>query len=169
MPCGGLVRHGARQESLETLVSELARESSGDNANSCWTIARKKKKKPKAAKKPKSAMQEELEKAGLLPPEPEEPEDAEEDEGQGHPCGDTLSAEEEAVLEPELGPKERTDRCDRVRREAVRAVSLKELREQMDKATGQGQGGDAGATRTLMNAIATAYPTAVAVGGSSTG
>jgi predicted metal-dependent peptidase len=157
VPCGGLVRHGARRESLEGLVSELARNESGENPNGCWTIERKKKKKPKTAKKPKSAIQEELEKAGLLPPEPEPP-DSDADEPEEYPPGDALTAEEEAELEPELGPKERTDRSERVRREAVRAVSLKELREQIDKATGQGSAGaDGGATRTLMEAIATAY------------
>ena len=40
---------------------------------------------------------------------------------------------------------------------AQKPVSLKELRDQMDKATGQGQGADGGATRTLMEAVATAY------------
>ncbi len=152
VPLNGLVRHGARQESLEALTAELARDGS-NNPNGCWTIERKKKKK--RVKKQKSAMQEELEKAGLLPPEPEEPEEDEEDE---EDCaGDTLSADEEAELEPELGPKERSASRERVRREAVRAVSLKELREQMDKATGQGQGADGGATRTLMEAVTTAY------------
>lgn len=153
VPLGGLVRHGARQESLEALVTELARDGNGGNAVDSWTVARK--KKPKRVKKPKTAMQEELEKAGLLPPEPDEPEENEE-EGD-YPHGDTISAEEEAELEPELGPKERSATRERVRREAVRAVSLKELREQMDKATGHGQGADGGATRTLMEAVTTAY------------
>jgi hypothetical protein len=119
VPLGGLVRHGARQESLESLVTDLARDGTGGAADS-WTVARK--KKPKKVKKPKTAMQEELEKAGLLPPEPEEPEEAD-DEGD-YPEGDTISAEEEAELEPELGPKERSATRERVRREAVRAVSL---------------------------------------------
>jgi predicted metal-dependent peptidase len=154
VPFGGLVRHGARQESLEALVAELAQNQT-ENPNDCWSIARKKKKKQKGPKKPKSAMQEELEKAGLLPPEPDEPEEA--DESDDYPPGDALTEEEEAELEPELGPKERTERSERVRREAVRAVSLKELREQIDKATGHGQGADGGATRTLMEAVATAY------------
>ena len=152
VPLGGLVRHGARQESLESLVAELARNGGGGNADS-WTVARK--KKPKRVKKPKTAMQEDLEKAGLLPPEPDEPED--EDDEDNYPHGDTITAEEEAELEPELGPKERSATRERVRREAVRAVSLKELREQMDKATGHGSGADAGATRTLMDAVTTAY------------
>lgn len=154
VPFGGLVRHGARQESLEALVAELARNEGGDRPDGCWSVARKKKKK-KPAKRPKTAMQEELERAGLLPPEPQE---GEGDEPDDYPDGDALTPDEEAELEPELGPKERTASQDRVRREAVRAVSLKELREQMDKAAGQGQGtGDGGATRTLMEAVATAY------------
>jgi len=156
VPLGGLVRHGARQESLEAIVAELARNEAGGNPNGCWSVERKKKKK-KRAKKPKSAMQEELERAGLVPPEPEEP-DEDDSEPDDYPAGDAISAEDEAELEPELGPKERSANRDRVRREAVRAVSLKELREQMAKATGQGSGGeDSGATRTLMEAVATAY------------
>jgi predicted metal-dependent peptidase len=150
VPLGGLVRHGARQESLEALVAELARAGAGDIAGNCWSVARK--KRLRRVKRPKTAMQEELEKAGLLPPEPDEP-----DEPDDYPAGDALTAEEEAELEPELGPKERSASRDRVRREAVRAVSLKELLDQMDRATGHGRGGDAGATRTLMEAVATAY------------
>jgi hypothetical protein len=125
VPLGGLVRHGARRESLEALVAELARNRSEKRGESCWSVARK-KKKAKSKKKPKSAMQEELERAGLVPPEPGEPDEGEDD---GDPRdGDLLSEEEEAELEPELGPKERSERRERVRREAVRAVSLKELR-----------------------------------------
>ena len=115
VPFGGLVRHGARQESLESLVAELARDGNSGNAADSWTVARK--KKPKRAKKSKSAMQEELEKAGLLPPEPDEPEEADDDGD--YPSGDTITAEEEAELEPELGPKERSATRERVRREAV--------------------------------------------------
>lgn len=152
VPLGGLVRHGARGESLEAIVAELAR---GRTDASCWTVERKKRKARK--KLPKTAVQEELERAGLLPPEPDEPDEDEESGTERAPCGDVLDADEEGELEPELGPKERTASRERVRREAVRSMSLKELREQMDAATGQGQGADAGATRTHMDAIATAY------------
>jgi predicted metal-dependent peptidase len=157
VPLGGLVRHGARQESLEAIVAELASNERGDRPNGCWSIERK--KKPKRVKKPKTAMQEELERAGLLPPEADEPDAGEEEaDPDEYPPGDALTAEEEEDWEPELGPKERSTKCERVRREAVRAVSLKELREQMDKATGHGSGGnDAGASRALMEAVATAY------------
>lgn len=149
VPFGGLVRHGARQESLEALTAELARTGTGAT---CWTIERK--KKPKRVRAPKTAIQQELERLGLVSPDPEEPEDEERDSGDR--AGDMIGADEEAELEPELGPKERSAHRERVRREAVRAVSLKELREQMDSATGQGRG-DGGATRTLMEAVATAY------------
>jgi predicted metal-dependent peptidase len=153
VPLGGLVRHGARQESLEAIVAELAKNSKSGSAGSCWSVAKKKQPKKKA---PKSAMTDALEKAGLIPPEPEEPEESEEDSD----CdGDTLSNEEEAELEPHMGPKERVAVRERVRREAVRAVSLKELREQIEKHSGQkhGTGPDAGATQTLMEAVTTAY------------
>ncbi|MBA4189237.1 MAG: hypothetical protein C0467_14670 [Planctomycetaceae bacterium] len=154
VPLGGLVRHGARQQSLEALVTELARNGKAGNPGACWSVGQK--KKPKRAKGPKSAMTEALEKAGLLPPEPDEPDD--EDEGDSA-TGDTLSNEEEAQLEPHMGPKERGAVRERVRREAVRAVSLKELRDQIEKHSGQGvgQGSDGGASQTLMEAVASAY------------
>lgn len=151
VPLGGLARPGARQESLEALVTELAR--ARGCADNCWSVERK--KKARRVKRPKTAMQEELERAGLLPPEPDEPPD--EDESDACPAGDALTAEEEAELEPELGPMERSERRTRVRREAVRSVTLKELRDQMDQATGHGTGGDAGASRALVEAAATAY------------
>jgi predicted metal-dependent peptidase len=153
VPLGGLVRHGARQESLESLVTELAREGR-NNPSGCWSVAQK--KKPKKSKAPKSAITEQLEKLGLLPPEPDEPD---EDEDECDDGGDTLSGDEEAELEPELGPKERGAVRERVRREAVRALSLKELRAEIEKHAGHGhgQGADGGATQTLMDAVATAY------------
>lgn len=148
VPLNGLVRHGARRESLEALVAELARD--GCPEGGCWSVERKKKKKP--AKAPKNAIQAELERLGLVPPDP-----AASDEWDDVPDGDTLSADDEAELEPELGPKDRSERRERVRREAVRSVSLKELREAMDSAQGGGQGSDPGATETLMAAVSTAY------------
>ena len=153
VPLGGLVRPGARQESLETLVTELARDGT-TKPGDCWTVARK--KKPKRKKQPKSAIQQELERAGLVPPEPDEPDEEDDDEDEC-PSGDAMTAEEVAELEPDIGPKERSASRDRVRREAVRSVTLKELRSQMDQATGHGAGADPGASRTLMEAIATAY------------
>lgn len=149
VPLSGLVRHGARRESLESLVAELARDGCPEGA--CWNIERKKKKKP--AKAPKNALQAELERLGLVPPEQPGAGDEEGD----YPDGDTLSADDEAELEPELGPKDRSERRERVRREAVRSVSLKELREAMASAQGGGTGEDAGATETLMAAVSTAY------------
>ncbi len=155
VPLGGLARHGARQESLEALVTALARSGATGNPSGCWSLERK--KKPKKKKGPKSAMTEELEKAGLLPPEPDEPDEPGDDED----CsgGDTLSNDEEAELEPHMGPKERGAMRERVRREAVKAVSLKELREQIEKHSDprHGPGADGGATQTLMEAVATAY------------
>ncbi|HJZ55000.1 MAG TPA: hypothetical protein VKE74_08575, partial [Gemmataceae bacterium] len=131
VPLGGLVRHGARQESLEALVTELARSGSSGNPSGCWSVERK--KKPPKRKGPKSAITEQLEKLGLIPREPDEEEDAGGEDSSG---GDTLSADEEAELEPELGPKERSAIRERVRREAVRAVSLKELRAELEKHAG---------------------------------
>jgi predicted metal-dependent peptidase len=152
VPLGGLVRHGARQESLEALVTELAK-SGKSNPSGCWSVERKKKPKKKV---PKSAITDALEKAGLIPPEPAQ---SDEDDDEGDCSGDTLTNEEEAELEPHMGPKERGAVRERVRREAVRALSLKELREQIEKSSGsqRGAGADGGATQTLMEAVATAY------------
>lgn len=149
VPLNGLVRYGARRESLEALVAELARD--GCPEGGCWSIERKKKKK--SAKVPKNAIQAELERLGLVPPA----QPGDEDDADDCPDGDTLSADDEADLEPELGPKDRSERRERVRREAVRSVSLKELREAMASAQGGGTGDDAGATETLMAAVSTAY------------
>ncbi len=155
VPFGGLVRHGARQESLEALVTELARGGSPSNAPGCWSVQRK--KKSAKAKGPKSSITEQLEKLGLIAPEPDD--EADEGEPDNYPDGDTLTADEEMELEPELGPKDRLAIRERVRREAVRALSLKELREEIEKhaSQAQGQGLDGGATETLMEAVATAY------------
>ena len=158
VPLGGLVWDGARRESLEALVTKLA-QNGESNPSSCWSVERK--PRPKKRRKPgKSKLQEELEKAGLAMPEPEEPEETDDDEPGEYPPGDALTEEQEGEFEPELGPKERTRMQERVRREAVRAVSLRELREQMAKQAGTGTGNagdDGGATETLMDAIATAY------------
>jgi predicted metal-dependent peptidase len=155
VPFGGLVRHGAREESLEALVAELARNSSDGNPSGCWSIERKKKPRKKA---PKSAISEQLEKLGLVPPEPS-PEEHDEHEGES-PSGDLLTTEDEQELEPELGRRERQSRQERVRREAVRAISLRQLQAEMEKNLAESRGpggGDDGATQTLMEAVTTAY------------
>jgi predicted metal-dependent peptidase len=156
VPLNGLVREGSRNESLEALVSELARDGTGKCDS--WSIQRK---KPKRRVKPgKSKLQEELERAGLLPPEPEEVEPDEDADPDEYPEGDVLSADEEGEFEPEVGPRERGGLRERVRREAVRAVTLERLRAEMAKQAGQGSGravDDPGATETFMDAIQTAY------------
>ncbi|MDB5311454.1 MAG: hypothetical protein JWO38_5656 [Gemmataceae bacterium] len=155
VPLGGLVWEGARRESLEALVVKIAQNSAG-NPSGCWSIERK---KPAGRMKPgKSAISEQLEKLGLIPPGGGEA-DGEGDEPDDYPRGDALTPEQEGEFEPEIGPKERLTIREKIRREAVRAVSLHELREQMAKESGGqgGQGGDGGATETFMDAIQTAY------------
>jgi predicted metal-dependent peptidase len=156
VPLGGLVRHGARQESLESIITDLASGGSGGTPTSTWSVPRK-KKKAKGKKPPKSKMTEELERLGLLPPEPQETDEP--DEADPEDGGDCLSADDEAELEPHMGPKERGAMRERVRREAVRSVSLKELRDQIEQSADQHGGGtgDGGATQTLMEAVTTAY------------
>jgi predicted metal-dependent peptidase len=149
VPFGGLVRHGARRESLEALAAELAR---GGDPGACWTVEGKRPRR--RARPSKSAVTEQLERLGLVAPEPDEPAGDADEPG---PTGDTLSAAEEAALEPHLGPRERTAVRERVRREAVRSVTLKELRDHLDRYCGPGPGDAAGATEALVGAVATAY------------
>ncbi len=106
----------ARQESLEAIVADLACRGHGSNPDGCWSVARK--KKPKRAKKPKTAMQEELERAGLLSPEADEPEAQDDDDPDNYPAATPSPRSREAELEPELGPKERSAQA---RRRAARS------------------------------------------------
>jgi len=158
VPLNGLVRAGARHESLESLIVRLS-QNSGDR-QSCWSVARKPYVPPQKRVKPgKSRMQEELEKAGLLPPEADEqPEPPPDDEPTEYPDGDLISAELEAELEPELTAPERQKKREQVRREAARAVSLQELRKQSAGATDGGYGsGSSDPGEAFMEAIEAAY------------
>jgi predicted metal-dependent peptidase len=154
VPLNGLQRENARTESLEAIITELAQHQSGGQA--CWSV--RPKKRPRSRNTGvKSKMQEELEKAGLLPPEPEETPDPF-TEGNEDADGDMISAEEEQKLEPELKPAERQRLRDKVRREAAKAVSLQELRKQASQATQQlGSSDHSDPSQTTMDAIATAY------------
>ncbi len=156
VPLNGLRRDGARRESLEALVAELSQEGSGDK--SCWSIGRKKAvKQPSRTKAGKSKLQEELERAGLLPPEPQ-PEPPLDEEEFDDPGGDLVPDQLESELEPEVSTTDRQRLRDKVRREAAKAVSLQELRKQSAEATEGGGGqGDSDAGEAFMEAIQTAY------------
>jgi len=153
VPLNGLVRPGARNESLERLTAELG-PGGGDTA--CWSAGRGPGRINAARRPPgKSKMQEELEKAGLLPaeteaaPEPEPPAEL--------PGHDVLSAEEEAALDPDRTPAQRRQLVERVQTEARQAVRLAELRRELaahDPRQGQGGGGVGEA---FLDAILTAY------------
>lgn len=159
VPLNGLVWEGARRESLESLITKLAQSSEGRPGN-CWSVPRRKPSKSRV-RPGKSKLQEELEKAGLALPDPEDKNEGEaEDEPDEYPAGDALTAEQEGEFEPEVAPKQRLKLRSQVHREAVRAVSLQELRDQMAKVASRGEGdfeADDEATQTLMDAIATAY------------
>lgn len=159
VPLNGLRRDGARHQSLEALVAELSQQ--GGNDQSCWSIGRKPRptKQKGRSKAGKSKLQEELEKAGLLPPEPEpEAEPPPEDEEFDDPGGDLVPDQLEAELEPEVTSSDRQKLRDKVRREAAKAVSLQELRKQSQEATeGSGGQGDSDAGEAFMDAIQTAY------------
>src|SRR5205807_2100280 len=71
VPLGGLVRVGARDESLEKLIVDLSKGGKGGRTP-CWGGAgrRRKHRRPKSGKSP---IQQALEDAGLVPPESEPP------------------------------------------------------------------------------------------------
>ncbi len=158
VPLNGLVRPGARRESLEQLTAELARQ--GGKGTACWqgTVRRSGSSQGSSRRQVgKSKMQEELEKAGLLaaatPTEEPEPEPT------TYPDHDLLSAEEEAALEPNTTPTQRRQLVDRMRQESRRAVNLHELRraaQQAGKGQGQGAAND-NVGEAFMDAILTAY------------
>jgi predicted metal-dependent peptidase len=160
VPLGGLVREGARRESLEMLVSQLGRD--GDRPDGCWTSERPRPQRRRRSRlpQPRSAIQEQLEKLGLVSPEPAPEESAapEQEEPTEYPPGDALTEGEEAAEEPELSPPQRRRQRERIRREAVKAVSLQELRSQMEKQAGGGAGAaEEDASEAFIEAIRTAY------------
>ncbi len=167
-PLGGLVREGARHESLEALVSRLTGEDGEEAPGGCWAPAAAGGQGGSSARRDrdrlppgKSAIQEQLERLGLVAPPPEAPAEKAPDEGPPgeSPPGDALTAEAEAALEPEVSAGQRQLLREHVRREAVRADSLRELRKELDRqAGGEEQGSsDDPVGESFMEAVATAY------------
>jgi predicted metal-dependent peptidase len=154
VPLGGLVRMGARHESLEKLVVELSQGKGGQIG--CWSGG----KRPKSQRRPlpgKSPMREALEKAGLVPPEkpaalPPEPRSG----GKG-PAGDLISPGREEAMEPEMPAAVRQKLRDEIRKAAAKALSLAALRAKMDEALSGTPPTDPQRGESLMKAIHTAY------------
>lgn len=161
VPLHGLSLPGARRKSLESLVTELSQGMHGGGNGSCWTIQRRSaKSKTKAGK---SQLQAEMEKAGLVAPESaEQPEEPQEQEGNRDE--DMMSEEDERHLEPQQSNVERAKQLAKVKREAVRAANLHEIRGRLANtgatpglSGGQGSGDDDGASEAFLEAVRTAY------------
>jgi predicted metal-dependent peptidase len=153
VPLGGLVRGGARGESLEKLVIDLSK-GGRTGRPSCWSggATRRPHRRPPPGKSP---ITEALEKAGLLPPE--EPSTAEAPVIVRVPRGDLIPGNVENALEPDVSPEQRRKQRQDVRKAAAKALSLGALRARMDESQkGQpAQGPERG--EILMKAIHTAY------------
>jgi predicted metal-dependent peptidase len=153
VPLGGLVRGGARKESLEALVVDLSRRGKGGRPD-VWSVAgprRDRRRLPPG----KSPIQEELEKAGLIPPE--EPPPPEPGLTGRAPRGDVIPGSYEDALEPEVSPEQRRKLREQVRKAAAKALSLGALRAKMDESQKDRPAQDPQRGEMLMKAIHTAY------------
>ncbi len=156
VPLGGLDMPGARRRSFEAILADL-QNGSVSSGDSCWTVRRQSGRG--RSKAGKSKLQEEMEKAGLVPPEPEP---AEAEQEQDRDCdGDMISEDDERQLEPHESNAERARRKAQVKREAVRAANLHEIRGRLPNtgapSSGQGSGDDDGASEAFLDAVRTAY------------
>jgi predicted metal-dependent peptidase len=153
VPLGGLVRDGARRESLERLVLDLSKEGRAGRPN-CWSggASRRLHRRPAPGKPP---ITEALEKAGLLPPEP--PPAAEAPVRVRIPRGDLIPGNVENVLEPDVTPEQRRKQRQEIRKAAAKALSLGALRARMDESQKGQQGQAPERGEVLMKAIHTAY------------
>lgn len=157
-PLGGLRREGARKESLESIITELSQSRRGQ-PQGVWSIPRRGTGLGRHRVRPgKSAITEQLERAGLV--QPEEPPPGDEDDPDDYPPGDAMSSEEEDALEPEVTPAERQKQRERVRRESVKAMSLRALRKELGKQEAAAASPSTGTHtpgESMMEAILTAY------------
>jgi predicted metal-dependent peptidase len=153
VPLGGLVRSGARQESLEGLVVELSRHGKGGRPD-VWTVAGQRRDRRRLPPG-KSPIREALEKAGLVPPEqPPLPEPA----LSGRiPRGDVIPGSYEEVIEPELSPEQRQKLREQIRKAARKALSTGALRAKMEESQKGQPAQDPQRGEMLMKAIHTAY------------
>lgn len=152
VPLGGLVRAGARGESLEALLVELSRSGKAGRIGVWGGSGRSRRRRPPPGKSP---IREALEKAGLVPPEEPTPE---EPLGRGKsPPGDLIPAGAEAILEPEIGPEQRQRLREEVRKAAAKALSLGALRARFDESAEDQAAGEPDRGEMLMKAIHTAY------------
>jgi predicted metal-dependent peptidase len=153
VPLGGLERGGARNESLEKLVVELSRGGRGAMPD-VWSVGER--RLPRRRLLPgKSSIQQELEKAGLIPPE--EPPPPEPGPSGRVPRGDLIPGSAESVLEPGVSLEERRKQRQAVRKAAAKALSLGALRARMDESQKGQPAQDPERGEMLVRAIHTAY------------
>lgn len=153
VPLGGLVRGGARGESLEKLIIDLSKGGSGSRP-SVWTVGGG----PRPHRRPppgKSAITEALEKAGLIPPEARPA-----SQGTARvrvPRGDLIPGNVEGLLEPGRSPEQRRKLRQEIRKAAAKALGLGALRAKMDESQKGRPVQDPQRGEMLMKAIHTAY------------
>jgi predicted metal-dependent peptidase len=153
VPLGGLVRGGARHESLEALVVDLSRRGKAGRP-ACWSSGgpRRQHRRPPPGRSP---LSEALEKAGLVAPEPPPP--APPRMSGKSPRGDLIHASDEAALEPDVSPEQWRKLREEIRRAAARALSLGALRAMFDQSQQGGPQQQPERGQLLMKAIHTAY------------
>jgi predicted metal-dependent peptidase len=154
VPLGGLVREGARNESLEALLVELTKRGKGGRIG-VWKTggARQRHRRPQPGKSP---LSEALEKAGLVPKETSEPELPPLPAGKT-PLGDLIPNPHEDIFEPGVGPQLRKKLREQVRKAAAKAMSLGALRAKLDEAQNGGPPPDPQRGELMMKAVHAAY------------
>lgn len=154
VPLGGLVREGARNESLEGLIVELSKGGKGCRVGVWYTGRRRQHhRRPTPGKSP---MSEALEKAGLIPKEVGEPDRPSLPSGKS-PLGDLIPNGHEDILEPGLSPEQRKKFREQIRKAAAKALSLGALRAKLDEAQSGGPPPDPQRGETMMKAVHAAY------------
>lgn len=124
-PLGGLDMEGAREQSLEKLIADLAGLSTANWR--CWQGG--KRSRSLRTSVARTNLTRAMEDAGLVPPSPKleverlDPRLS---------AGDLIPDNREAEFEPEMTPGLRKVMRDEVRREAVRAGALSQIRQQIE-------------------------------------
>jgi len=155
VPLGGLVRDGARNESLEKLIVDLSKGGKGGRVG-VWNSGRGRRRhqRPRPGKSP---ISEALEKAGLVPPE-QNPQEPQRMPGGRTPLGDLIPNAHEDIFEPGITPEQRRAMRQQIRKAAAKAMSLGALRAKMDESQKDGaQQVDSQRGERMMRAVHAAY------------
>ena len=134
VPLGGLVRSGARNESLEELIVELSKDRKTGKVG-CWAraegrggmraVGRVSRRSPRRWRKPGWCLPSRSLAPARFPLPPRLSGKA--------PRGDLLSNRHETTLEPEVSPEQRRQLREAIRKAAARALSLGALRAKIDE------------------------------------